>query len=404
MGNIKDTDKTGAWAPFDEPQSTDETGFDVKRVGRKPPVASFMSTRAAVFTALLIISFAFSLDGCSSEITSLATAFITALASSAAFIVLWAVSLRFFEQPSLVPVSLVLNTAIAVAAAMLLPFNISLPGMIILSGAVTCLTVQAGDEENKLNKGGFTEVELFRDEFVKASHFEPVDIRSEVLRPFLYAAFVSLLGSITVFVIRNGQEGQSIGLTIFFASIFLMIMSFVLSSIRGTPVSMSSKTLSDPVVLPSVGFRHIRSFVLRRIRFAISLAAMIVAVGLFDYLEAKFDLGLGFMRYVLPVLVMFVFAFFRGRNTKHMMQFVMELCFECLLCLTVATTLKTSVFALCIGVMSDVAVTGLIFTSGRRLIHSDRSAYVSGMPYFLMAASFITRVAEIVLYSFGVVI
>lgn len=361
--------------------------------------ADYLSTRSSLFTAYAVVGICLMVPAFAGDMSALVLSMLVSMGVSLAMVLLWTFTFRFFENPDMLPVDVVLNLLPAVIAGIFLSDKISLEGLVFISGGLTCFAITSSEKikKSKLTEKGFKEVGFLNGEFVKANDFIIVDPSSEVFVPLTLALLTSYISIVAVAILQKMTGVSSKGLRVFIASVLLMFISFAVSKIRGKDFIISSKNLSDPTRLPTVSYTALRSFLLRRLRFIISFVLIAAGCLACDYINSNFNLGFPYMKHVLSILLVFAFAFIRGRNSHHKVQFTLELGIILAVCVTRCTDIENAIKLTLAGVFADTVINGLLYTHNRRLIMSSRSRYVAGLPLELMSVSIIVMVFEILL-------
>ena len=369
---------------------------------RKEDAAYRLSTRASFLTAFLTIALCLQVPSYSAEPKAFWMSVLLALGIAAAYVVFWSVSFRFFENPDMMPLSVVLNIIPAALGYIFFP-KISLISAVLIAAGLTALTIDTRDDSkssakpSRRDSKGFRDVDFLNGELIKYSEFVPADPVHEILIPFACAVVSAMTGILVSHLICTGTGASGKGLVILISSLILVLISFVISKIRGKDFLLSSSKLSDASNLPAVEFRALRSFFLRRTRFFLSIILIGAGCLLCDYINGHFELGFPFMKYILGALLLFAFAFMRGRNSEHCVQFVVEL-----LVIYAVTVIRChSVLDLVIlaffMTIADILISGMMLTHNRRLIMSGRSKYAEGMPLELMSVALIIMASEVML-------
>ncbi|MBR1797259.1 MAG: hypothetical protein IJ757_04520 [Clostridiales bacterium] len=419
MSMIDTSDKNIKNAPFSDLTERKDGGqspFDslshVKGKG-----GTYLSTRAAVFTAFVVVAVCLMLPGGGAQTSLIDRGLIISLALAVASVVVyigfWTLTLRHLESPDVMPLSIALNLVPAVVIRLLIhkllpAYDISLMGLVFLASGATCLSLISSDETQKGKSGGstgktkkdsFTGIDFLDGEVIRSNDFTKADVRGEIVMPCVYATVASVLGCVMTVLIRTvGAESVTrwVGVRLLISSLMLMLISLIVSKVSGKDHILSSRKLNDAANLPMTDRHNLRSFFLRRLRFMISLVLISGECLLVDYLNVRFGLGLYYMKYVFSALLVFAFAFIRGRHSKRRIQFATELGVVYVLGVSVAS-IWDAVPVLLFATLIDTLITGLIFAHNRRLLMSRRSRYVEGMPLELMSVSLVVMISEIML-------
>ena len=409
MSMIDTSDKSLNKSPFfdlKEMDSIPENPFDGLAANKVRECDRF-STRSCIFTAFIIVAICLMMPYNGGGIQAYAVSSLWVLGAAVVYVLFWSFTMRFFESPDMMPVSIVLNLIPAVVLSLVFGDKLSLDGLVFLGAGLTALTLEASDLVSarpvRKDASGFTGIDFLSGEMVKYTEFIKAG-SAEIVLPFIAALFSSLSGVLITEVIRHFTHTAGKGLRIIISTLILMLLSVLISRIRGKDMLFSSEELCDAFNLPRNRYRHLRSFILRRTRFLVSIVLVGTGCLIADYIDAAFGLGLPFMKHILSALLVFAFAFARGRQSKHRIQFATELAVILAVCVTrmhsIFDLIAISVFIT--GV--DLLITSMMYTRNRRLIMSRRSPYIDGMPLSLLSAALIYMVMEVVLGYWGIVL
>lgn len=410
MSMIDTSDKSLEKSPFNDLKNLEnipENPFEGISLEREQP-ADRLSTRAAIFTAFIMAAVCFMTPACGSGISSILISLLWSVGAAVVYVLFWTCTLRLFENPEMMPVSIVLNLVPAVLLNVFFGDKLLLFGLVFLGAGLTALSLEAADEKDrragKKDKSGFTGVDFLSGEMVKYTEFIKADVAGEVLVPLVCACVSSACGVVLSELIRGFSHMQGKGLSLVVSALVLMFISFVVSLIRGNDYLFSSSEMSDACVLPVTTYKHLRSFLLRRSRFFVSIVIIGAGCLICDHIDSAFSLGFPYMKHVLSALLIFAFAFIRGRQSKHRIQFATELSVIYALCVTRVNTIGDLVLISLLATIADILVTAFMYTRNRRLIMSGRSSYVEGMPLELITAAVIFMIVEVLLGYWGMVV
>lgn len=408
MSMIDTSDKSLEKSPFNDLKNLEnipENPFEGISLEREQP-ADRLSTRAAIFTAFIMAAVCFMTPACGSGISSILISLLWSVGAAVVYVLFWTCTLRLFENPEMMPVSIVLNLVPAVLLNVFFGDKLLLFGLVFLGAGLTALSLEAADEKDrragKKDKSGFTGVDFLSGEMVKYTEFIKADVAGEVLVPLVCACVSSACGVVLSELIRGFSHMQGKGLSLVVSALVLMFISFVISLIRGNDYLFSSSEMSDSCVLPVTTYKHLRSFLLRRSRFFVSIVIIGAGCLICDQIDSAFSLGFPYMKHVLSALLIFAFAFIRGRQSKHRIQFATELMAIYALCVTRVTSIGDLVLIALLATAADVLVSSFMYTRNRRLIMSSRSEYAAGMPLELITAAVVFMLVEVVAAYWGV--
>jgi len=408
MGFIDDSNKSIKNRPFDgvsEKDSLKNSNVHFESLN-EDKTAIYLSTRAAIFSACVMTSICLLVPYDYQGLMYLFKSLGIVIGGVIAYVIIWALTFRFFEKPLLMPLNIFLNMLPAAILAYMMKSVNAFESLSVLAGGVTALTLMSEDIPGKdpLAKKGFSTVEIFDGEFVKSDAFYFANIGSEIIIPLFAGIVSSTCGVlITSFVARFGAT-QNAGIRLMVTSLFVMILSLLISKISGRDFFMSSVKISDKYELPPVTFASLRSFVLRRIRFAVSLMIVCFGCYLSDYMCEVFNMNMPFIKYVIALILILIFAFARGKHTKYKVQYTVELCLCYAIGIGRCFSVKATLISILAGILVDLLVTGMFFTYKRTLVHSNRSKYVEGMPLMLLSVSLLLIVCAAVLDYWSVML
>ena len=409
MSMINTSDKSIKNSPFNnlnQGNGVPENPFEGLTLNTK--TSDYLSTRSAIFAAFIVAAVCLLVPSFDVDVKTYFMSLLWAVGFTVFYVLFWAVTLRLFESPDTMPLSVALNIVPAVLGSIFLKEHIPLTGAVLIASGLSALTVVSAEEKKnarrKADAKGFKDVDFLNGEFIKYSEFVKADVTGEVIVPLQCALFASVTGVTGAAFLFKKTGAQGRGLSILISALVLMGLSFVISKIRGKDYLLSSSVLSDSSELPSIRFKSLRSFLLRRLRFFLSFLFMGAGCLIFDYIDRSFSLGLSFMKYIICALMIFAFAFLRGRHSRHRIQFVAELCIIYSIVLTRCHTIADLVILVLFTTFVDILITGLMLTYNRRLIMSRRSPYVEGMPLSLLAVALIFMACEVLLGYWGIMI
>lgn len=364
-----------------------------------------LTTRSAIFTAFMMIAVCLMMPVLTADKSEYLISVVWVVGACMLYVGVWSVVMRLFESPDMMPVSIVLNLIPAALLSIFYGNRLSLAGLVFVGAALTALTLDAADEKDRKvgKKEKFTGIDFLSGEVVKYTEFVKADVTSEIVVPCVFAIVSAVIGVVVSDLLVYAHVPVK-GVRLIVSSLVLMLMSLIVSKVRGKEYLFTSSQMSDASILPMTTYKHIRSFILRRGRFFISVALIGAGCILSDYINARFDLGLPFMKHILSGLLVFAFAFIRGRQSKHRIQFATELAVIYAVCVTKVFNLGDLVLVSLLATVADVVITAMMYTRNRKLIMSRRSRYVAGMPVELMTVAVIYLMVEVVLAYWDIVL
>lgn len=364
----------------------------------------YLSSRSSVFLAMLLVALCLMIPPFNGDPKAFLISILINLGTAFGFILFWSFTLRFIENPEIMPLSIAINIVPAAVLGILLNGRVSFTGLILLSAGVSCLSLISSDtaKARKLNRSvpeGFTGIDFLSGEMIKYDEFIKPDITGEILIPSAFAVLAALL-SILLTSFINPSSGA--GLRILAGSVFLMLESFIVSKISGKDILLTSAKQADASRVPSYERKALRSFILRRSRYIASFVIIGTSCLLSDYINSRFQLNMPYIKHIACVLMIFVFAFIRGRHTKHRIQYAVELGIIYSLGTAYIFTISDLILIGLFSFGADFLITSVLFVHNRRLIVSERSPYIAGMPLELMTVSFIIMICDTVMKYWGI--
>ena len=357
--------------PFDN-----EDTRRVRHVGKPKAThvkaTGYMTTRSALFLGYTLISLCM--------LYSLAnTAVWWPAACAAAILLVWSVTLRFFIHPKLSGLSFIICAMFVTGAAgaMFIPMAI---GMMSLSRF-------KADDEDKFS------VPVFSD---------------EVFKPFLLAVCASTVG-----FFASGLFEKRYIFTILLAAIaFLIVFSWALSKISGTPRLFTSRSLTEFWDIPVADYQEVRRFVFSRAAFSIVMviiAGMLFALWVIVGGSYARMISVPAAALIQTILSVALLSFSRGGIRKSIFglrYFVSETAIgaQFLAVFFLAhqervPAMFTILVAIVLAILTDTMLTGLLSVIRRRLIFVTKSRFLDGLPFYLVLTSLICMIVETCLYS-----
>lgn len=347
--------------------------------------AGYMTTRSALFLGYALISLCMLYSQSSTVIWWPA-------ACSAAVLLIWSVTVRFFARPKLSALAFII-TALLFTAASEFSYRMEWCGpaagalFIPMSIGIMSLSRFKADDEEKFYIASFTD---------------------EVFKPLLLAFAASLFG----FFASGLFEKRYIFTVLLGAIAFLILFSWGLSKVSGTPRLITSRSLTEFWDIPVADFQEVKRFVFSRAAFSI---VMLVIAGL---LFAMWVLvGGAYARMisvpaaaiVQTIISVSLLSFVRGgirRSIFGLRYFVSETAIgaQFLAVFFIAhqdhvPALFTIVIAITLAILTDIMLTGLLSVIRRRLIFVTKSRFLDGLPFYLVLTALICMIVETCLYT-----
>lgn len=377
---------------FSNKYNTPFDNEDMRRVRHvtKPQAAhikatGYMSTRSALFLgyALISLCMVYSMG---------VTAIWWPAACSAAVLLLWSVTLRFFMRPKLSALSFILTALLFTAAAEAsyrLGWCSAAAGALFIPMAIGMMSLsrfKADDEEE----------------------FSVPDFTDEVFKPY----FLALLASSFGFLASGLFEKRYIFTILLAAIAFLILFSWGLSKISGTPKLITSRSLTEFWDIPVADFQEVRRFAFSRAAFAIVMlviASLLFALWVLVGGSYARMISVPAAALVQTLISVSLLSFARSGIRKSIFglrYFVSETAIgaQFLAVFFLAhqdhvPAIFTIIIAVVLAILTDTMLTGLLSVIRRRLIFVTKSRFLDGLPFYLILTALICMIVETCLYS-----
>jgi hypothetical protein len=368
-------------SPFDNEQTRRKIDDKVSAVHIRP--ARYLSTRSSLLLGYSMVSLCL-------EFMISGNAIWWPVACSLVCILIWSLTLRLFMPRNLSVLSFAFVMALFIAAGEFsYRFGLCTPysavGFIPMAIGIMSVARFKEDDNDNYTKPAFG---------------------SEVMLPYGIALACSLFGTMLSFVF----EKRYLFVSLLAAVMFLIVMSWALSRITGTPRCATSKKLTEFWDIPVADISELRRFLSARGEFAV--ICMICTVILY---VLKIIVEPDWFR-VMTIPVAEVLALLFGSvaiyTAKHnfrrsifgLRYFISEVsiaaAFISLLFLVHPGIPKIThlIIANTFIVATDIIMTGLLSVIRRRLIFVSKSKYIDGLPFYLVLISLVVMLAETCLY------
>ncbi|MBE7069951.1 MAG: hypothetical protein E7386_05570 [Ruminococcaceae bacterium] len=347
--------------------------------------AGYMTTRSALFLGYTLISLCL--------IYSVGkVAFWWPIACSAVVLLLWSVTLRFFMRPKLSALAFILVALLFAAASeasyMMGWCNAASGALFIpMSIGIMSLSRFKADDEDEFSAAFFTD---------------------EVFKPYVLAVAASAFG----FFASGLFEKRYIFTTFLAATAFLILFSWGLSRVSGTPRLFTSRSLTEFWDIPVADFQEIRRFVFARSAFAILMiviAALLFALWVLVGGSYARMISVPAAALVQTVISVSVLSFSRGgirRSIFGLRYFVSETAIGAQFLAVFFLSRQEQIpsffsiaVAVILAILADTMLTALLSVIRRRQIFVTKSRYIDGLPFYLILTSLICMIVETCLYS-----
>ena len=230
---------------------------------------------------------------------------------------------------------------------------------------------------------------------------------SEVMIPYGIALGCSLFGTLISYIF----EKRYVFVSLLAAVMFLIIMSWAVSRISGTPRCATSKALTEFWDIPVADIASLRRFLFARGEFALCCVICTVLLSI-----ARFIVDGNLFRIMAIPVCQFTALLFGSiaiYSAKHnfrrsifgLRYFISEVSIAAAF-ISVMFVVNPNIpkiqhlFIILIFIIcADIVMTGLLSVIRRRLIFVSKSKYIDGLPFYLVLISLVLMLAETCLYS-----
>ena len=347
--------------------------------------AGYMTTRSALFLGYTLISLCL-------QYAVGNVAFWWPIACSAVVLFLWSVTLRFFIRPKLSILSFIF-VALLFTAASEASFRMgwcgSVSGALFIPMAIGIMSLSRfkADDEDEFSVAFFTD---------------------EVFKPFMLALAASAFG----FFASGLFEKRYIFTALLAGTAFLILFSWGLSKVSGTPRLFTSRGLTEFWDIPVADFQEIRRYVFARSAFGIIMvviASLLFALWVLVGGTYARMISVPAAAIVQTIIAMSLLSFSRGGIRKSVFglrYFVSETAIgaQFLAVFFLAhqehvPSFFSIVVAVILAILTDTMLTALLSVIRRRQIFVTKSRYLDGLPFYLVLTSLICMIVETCLYS-----
>lgn len=347
--------------------------------------ASYMTTRSALFLGYTLISLCIIYSSGSVAVWWPA-------ACSAAVLLVWSITLRFFIRPKLSALSFIICALLFTAAAEAsyrMHWCGAASGAMFIPMAIGMMSLSRfkADEEEK---------------------FSVPDFSDEVFKPYVLAVFASLFG----FLASGLFEKRYIFMTLLAAIAFMTVFSWSVSKATGNTRLFTSRNLTEFWDIPVADFQEIRRFAFSRIAFAIVMliiASLLFALRVLVGGPYARMISVPAAALVQTILSVSLLSFARRgirRSIFGLRYFVSETAIgaQFLAVFFLAhqdhvPAIFTIIVAVILAILTDTMLTALLSVIRRRLIFVTKSRFLDGLPFYLILTSLICMIVETSLYS-----
>ena len=345
----------------------------------------YMTTRSALFMGYTLISLCllYSIGK---------VVFWWPIACAAVVLLIWSVTLRFFIRPKLSTLAFVFAALLFTAASeasFRMGWCSAASGALFIPMAIGIMSLSRfkSDDEDEFSVPFFTD---------------------EVFKPFALAALASAFG----FFASGLFEKRYIFTALLAGTAFLIVFSWGLSKVSGTPRLFTSRSLTEFWDIPVADFQEIRRYVFARSAFAIIMvviASLLFALWVLVGGTYARMISVPAAAIVQTIISMSLLSFSRGGIRKSVFglrYFVSETAIgaQFLAVFFLAHQDHVPSFfsiavAVILAILTDTMLTALLSVIRRRQIFVTKSRYLDGLPFYLVLTSLICMIVETCLYS-----
>lgn len=313
------------------------------------------------------------------------------IACSFVCLLAWAITLRFFMPRNLSVITFVFVLALFIAAGeysyrlgLCVPYATA--GFIPMAIGIMSVARFKDDDNDKFTRPAFG---------------------SEVMLPYAIALVCSVFGTVMTYVF----EKRYLFVSLLASVMFLIVMSWVLSKLTGTPRCATSKKLTEFWDIPVANVTELKRFLSARGEFAsvcfVCVAAVYVLKIFVD--DELFRLTAIPACMFVALLIGSIMVYAARHNYRSsifgLRYFISEVstaaAFISILFMVNPGFPKIwhLLVALALIICTDIILTGLLSVIRRRLIFVSKSKYIDGLPFYLILISLVVMLAETCLYS-----
>ena len=368
--------------PFDNEQM--RRPVDEKYTASHVRPAKYLSTRASLLLGYTLVSLCL-------EFMISGNVIWWPIACSFVCILAWAITLRFFMPRNLSVITFVFVLALFIAAGeysymlgLCVPYAIA--GFIPMAIGIMSVARFKDDDNDNFTRPAFG---------------------SEVMLPYAIALVCSVFGTVFSYVF----EKRYLFVSLLASVMFLIVMSWVLSKLTGTPRCATSKKLTEFWDIPVANISELKRFLSARGEFAsvclVCTAAVYVLKIFVD--DELFRLtaipACMFVALIIGSIMVYAAKHNYRSSIFGLRYFISEV--------SIAASFISLLFlvnpgfpkiwhllvALALIICTDIIQTGILSVIRRRLIFVSKSKYIDGLPFYLILISLVVMLAETCLYS-----
>ena len=369
-------------SPFDNEQSRKKIDDKITAIHVKP--ARYLTTRSSLFLGYTVISLCLEFMISGNRIW-------WPVACSLLCLLVWSMTLRFFMPRNLSVLSFAFVMGLFIAACELsYRFGFCTPyaavGFIPMAIGIMSLARFKHDANDKFTRPSFG---------------------GEVLLPYFIATICSVCGALISYVF----EKRYLFVSLLASVMFLIIMSWAVSRLTGSPRIATSRQLTEFWDIPVANVSELKRFLCARGAFAFicSLcAAVLYVIKIFlddDLFRITAIPVCEFTAILLGSIVVYAARHNFRRSIFGLRYFISEVSFAAAFMSLIFLVnpgfpkIPHLIVSIVFTCATDIVMTGLLSVIRRRLIFVSKSKYIDGLPFYLILVSLVVMLAETCLYS-----
>ena len=346
--------------------------------------AKYLSTRASLLLGYTLVSLCL-------EFMIAGNAIWWPVACSFACLLGWGMTLRFFMPRNLSMITFAFVLALFVVAGEY-SFQLGFCAPYAIAGFIPMAI-------------GIMSVARFKDD--DNEKFTRPAFGREVMLPYAIALVCSVFGTVMTYIF----EKRYLFVSLLASVMFLIVMSWVISRLSGTPRCATSKKLTEFWDIPVANVSELKRFLSARGEFSVVCLLCMTSL----YVLKIFTDGDLFRLTAIPacaviaLLIGSIMVYAARHNYRSsifgLRYFISEVSMAAafISILFLANPGFPKIWQLLISlaliISTDIVMTGLLSVIRRRLIFVSKSKYIDGLPFYLILISLVVMLAETCLYS-----
>ena len=346
--------------------------------------AKYLSTRASLLLGYTLVSLCL-------EFMIAGNAIWWPVACSFACLLGWGITLRFFMPRNLSMITFAFVLALFVVTGEY-SFQLGFCAPYAIAGFIPMAI-------------GIMSVARFKDD--DNEKFTRPAFGREVMLPYAIALVCSVFGTVMTYIF----EKRYLFVSLLASVMFLIVMSWVISRLSGTPRCATSKKLTEFWDIPVANVSELKRFLSARGEFSVVCLLCMTSL----YVLKIFTDGDLFRLTAIPacaviaLLIGSIMVYAARHNYRSsifgLRYFISEVSMAAafISILFLANPGFPKIWQLLISlaliISTDIVMTGLLSVIRRRLIFVSKSKYIDGLPFYLILISLVVMLAETCLYS-----